>query len=307
MAFTRFDKDVEVISKLSDDPNITDALSSNQLKAKFDQGAATIKKWINDALFVALEDISAATNIGAKLSGYSDVTTVQAALEKLKGLIRQYDDRILTDGSVTTNVLASADPLHDPPIPAAVATDKIQDGAVTHAKLATIDANGENGAVDTDNICNGAITSAKLAQQAISGSAITNNSIEGNKLKANIVTTDKLAVYDDSDPENVIQPAVSAENIQDGAVSALLTGTLTSTGWAESSGQYTQSIFLTGILAGDAPIADVQYSGDYETDSARVEAFAKIYRIETNTGSITAYALEQPTVALPIRLLCIRK
>lgn len=305
MAFKRFDKDVEIISKLSDDPNITDALSSNQLKAKFDQGSKTIRDWINETLFVSLENLTAAANIGAKLSGYNAVSNVQAALDQILTIARQAELHVLTDGSVTTSKLDSGDPTIDeqtgePTRLPAVSTEKIQDGAVTSDKLATW-------AVKAANIEDGAVTSEKIGDNTISGSSITDNSIETSKIQNEAITTDKLAVYNDSDPENVILPAVSGANIQDGAVSALLTGTLTSTGWAESSGQYTQSIFLTGILAGDAPIADVQYSGDYETDSARVEAFAKIYRIETNTGSITAYALEQPTVALPIRLLCIRK
>lgn len=50
MAFTQFTEDMEVISKLSDTPNVDDGLTAAQLKAKFDQAPRAIKTYINNVL-----------------------------------------------------------------------------------------------------------------------------------------------------------------------------------------------------------------------------------------------------------------
>lgn len=344
MAFTRPRIDeLDIISKLGDDPNSDNGLSAADLKAKFDEGAKKLCNWFIKTMLVELEARTSAGNLGASLSDDATVTNVQAALEAVLAIAKDAQSGILIDGSVTTAKLASANPEADPPVLPAVSTAKIQDGAVTHAKLATVDANGENGAVDTDNINDGAITSAKLAPGAISGAVLTENSVVNaalddgddqadpprlpavttSKINNGAVTTQKIADANVTNAKlasvdgNGANGAVSTDKINNGAVNAdkiaanavstILTGTLTSSGWSGSAAPYSQTISVTGILAADNPIVDVTYSGTYATDSARAEAFANIYRIVTANGSITAYAIEKPTVVLPIRLLCIRK
>ena len=81
--------------------------------------------------------------------------------------------------------------------------------------------------------------------------------------------------------------------------------TVTTT-WTGSAAPYTQTITVTGITASDVPIVDFTPSGTYATDKSYEEAFANIYRITTAANSITVYAHEKTTVALPIRLRCIR-
>lgn len=50
MAFTQFAKDMDIISKLSDTPNVDDGLTAAQLKAKFDEGGNAVKDYINNTL-----------------------------------------------------------------------------------------------------------------------------------------------------------------------------------------------------------------------------------------------------------------
>ena len=90
-------------------------------------------------------------------------------------------------------------------------------------------------------------------------------------------------------------------------MSTILNGNLTSTGWNGAEAPYSQSIFLTGMRASDTPFVDVILSGSFATDKKRVEEFGKVYRVVTFDGTITAYAMNKPTVALPLRFFCIRK
>ena len=107
--------------------------------------------------------------------------------------------------------------------------------------------------------------------------------------------------------DNLENGAVTAAKLSSGAVSTILNGNLTSTGWSGAEAPYSQSIFLTGMRASDTPFVDVVLSGSFATDKKRLEDFGQIYRVATYDGTITAYAMSKPTVALPLRFLCIRK
>ena len=107
--------------------------------------------------------------------------------------------------------------------------------------------------------------------------------------------------------DNLENGAVTAAKLSSGAVSTILNGNLTSTGWNGTEAPYSQSIFLTGMRASDTPFVDVVLSGSFATDKKRLEDFGQIYRVATYDGTITAYAMSKPTVALPLRFLCIRK
>ncbi len=50
MAITQFVYDMDIISKLSDSPNVDDGLTATQLKAKFDEAGKVIKDYINMTL-----------------------------------------------------------------------------------------------------------------------------------------------------------------------------------------------------------------------------------------------------------------
>jgi len=86
---------------------------------------------------------------------------------------------------------------------------------------------------------------------------------------------------------------------------AVLTTTLNTT-WQGSEAPYTKTQTVNGLLATDTPIVDVVLSGDFETDEARIEAWAGIYRITTADNAITLYATEKPAVELPIQIKVVR-
>jgi hypothetical protein len=315
MAFSRFDKDLDIIAKLSDDPNTTDGLTSNQLKARFDQGPKTIKDWINAVFLAALEGVSAAANIGAKLTGFPSITTVQGALDQVLTVANQASQASIPDNSIAQSKLAVVD---NTELNGAVGTVNINKQAVTHSKLAVVDSNGENGAVDADNICDGAITAQKLAPGAVSGAALTQNSVANEALDSGdagatpprlpAVSTDKM--QDEAvTTAKIDNGAVTAAKIAANAVSTVYSGTLTVAGWKGTEAPFVQTVTegLGGITLADEPIIDLVATGVYADDIAADDAWAKIYRAVTQTGGIAFVAREKPTVALTFSARCIRK
>ncbi len=101
--------------------------------------------------------------------------------------------------------------------------------------------------------------------------------------------------------------AVTAEKLAAGAVSVTYLAELEASLWQGATAPFTQTVSLAGLLGSDAPLVDVALSGTFSTDRKRLEDFGQLYRVVTADGSLTAYAMGRPTVALPLRILCIRK
>ena len=57
MALTPFNKDIEYIQKLDDEPNDVQGLTSAELKKRFDQAGMDIKAYLNDTLLPNLEGL----------------------------------------------------------------------------------------------------------------------------------------------------------------------------------------------------------------------------------------------------------
>ena len=152
MAFTQFTKDMEIIAKLSDTPNVDDGMTADQLKAKFDEGGKAIKEYINGTLLPECEapitaDRIATGAVTASKLGVSAVTSGK-----------------INDGSVTNPKIADG----------SVTNAKIADGAVTAAKLATKSVPSSrlgDGAVLTEKIAAGAVTTEKFATDAVAPAA----------------------------------------------------------------------------------------------------------------------------------------
>ena len=89
------------------------------------------------------------------------------------------------------------------------------------------------------------------------------------------------------------------------ATTATYTATLNTT-WTGTAAPFTKAQTVTGILATDNPIIDVEMSGTYATDEARAKAWGHIYRAVTTANTVTFYAKEKPTVELPIQLKVVR-
>lgn len=84
MGIQPFDKDVEIIQKLDDEPNDVTGLSPAELKLRFDQAAIWLKEYINNTLIPAISGIlpggtTGADNISAAVDDFPG-TTVQSVL-----------------------------------------------------------------------------------------------------------------------------------------------------------------------------------------------------------------------------------
>ncbi len=104
---------------------------------------------------------------------------------------------------------------------------------------------------------------------------------------------------------SAIAQAWSGE-ISEGAVSEYYTGTIP-TGWS-GSGPYTKVATVAGIRSTDHPIVDLLPSDIYATAQEQIDAWGSIYKVvATADNTLTFYATDEPPVAIPIQVRCIRK
>ena len=83
MAITPFEKDIEIIQKLDDEPNDVQGLTPEELKKRFDQAAIWLKEYINGTLIPAITGdggTGGASNIGAAVDDFPG-ETVQVVLD----------------------------------------------------------------------------------------------------------------------------------------------------------------------------------------------------------------------------------
>lgn len=104
MRIPNLTKDLAVIQKLSDLPNYSDGLTAAELKAKFDEAALEIQKWINEDFIPALT----AANIPFTASEQLNADNVQEAVQVVFDQIAGASSGTIANGSVTKEKLASA-------------------------------------------------------------------------------------------------------------------------------------------------------------------------------------------------------
>lgn len=102
MGFTKSTDDLKIHQKLSDEPNIDDGLSAEELKLKFDKPVTDLQKSFNK-LIDELENAQASKYIGAEpLDEYDDTeNNVQAKLLKIRAEIQNITLGQIPDGSIT--------------------------------------------------------------------------------------------------------------------------------------------------------------------------------------------------------------
>lgn len=109
-----------------------------------------------------------------------------------------------------------------------------------------------------------------------------------------------------------IHPMPSASDVGARALNAAIaheyTVTLTASGWTGDAAPYTQTANVSGILAADSPIADLDVSSASADDySSLSSAWACVGRIQTADGQITATCYGAvPTVDMTVRLMAVR-
>ena len=207
MSLPKFNEDIQIISKLADEPNDVGGLSANEFKAKFDEAGNLIKAFINDTLLPYLESVSGAGDIGiANIPGLNDAATVQTALQELKTQLnntstgsipdRSLPGEKLVTGAVGTNELANA----------SVTFDKIANGAVNDSKIAAEKLSGAsiqakaiqnshlNGKViKAENVEDNSLTGDQIKDLSIPTVKIANGAVQTAKIASGAVTREKLA------------------------------------------------------------------------------------------------------------------
>lgn len=86
-----------------------------------------------------------------------------------------------------------------------------------------------------------------------------------------------------------------------------LTATIGTTWTQGASGEYSQTVNVTGLLATDTPTIDIVLSDTVSTAKSQIEAYSCVSRITTADGAMTVYCYDtEPTVAMNVQLLCVR-
>lgn len=199
MALPTCNEDMNIISKLDDEPNDVGGLSAASLKAKFDLAGNLLKKALND-LVAALGGESAAKCIGFVATEAVNKTNVQEAIENVQAQIADVTQGGIADGAVTTDKLAGG----------AVTTEKIANGAVTDHQIA-------NETIGSPELANNAVAASKIASSAVQERHIFNGAVTESKLAGESVTQAKIATAAVTS-NKIAMRAVTKDKIADGAV-----------------------------------------------------------------------------------------
>ena len=184
MALPTCNEDMNIISKLDDEPNDVGGLSAASLKAKFDLAGNLLKKAIND-LVAALGNNAAAKNIGFAPTTAVNKTNVQDAIENVQSQIADVSQSGIADASVTAAKIADGAVGTAALADAAVTYDKIKDKAVGSAKLADNGVSAKkiaSNAVQERHIFDGSVTQSKLAAESVSSAKLAPNAVTNEKV-----------------------------------------------------------------------------------------------------------------------------
>ena len=219
MALPTCNEDMNIISKLDDEPNDVGGLSAASLKAKFDLAGNLLKKALND-LVAALGNNAAAKNIGFAPTTAVNKTNVQDAIENVQSQIAGISQGGIADASVTAAKIADGAVGTAALADAAVTYDKIKDKAVGSEKLADNGVSAKkiaSNAVQERHIFDGSVTEGKIGYGAVTANKISDGAVTQSKLAAESVSSAKLAPN-----------AVTNEKIGDKALAETLTVTASS-------------------------------------------------------------------------------
>ena len=195
MALPTCNEDMNIISKLDDEPNDVGGLSAASLKAKFDLAGNLLKKALND-LVAALGNNAAAKSIGFTPTTAVNKTNVQDAIENVQSQIADVSQSGIADASVTAAKIEDGAVGTAALADAAVTYDKIKDKAVGSAKLADNGVSAKkiaSNAVQERHIFDGSVTEGKIGYGAVTANKISDGAVTQSKLAAESVSSAKLA------------------------------------------------------------------------------------------------------------------
>lgn len=219
MALPTCNEDMNIISKLDDEPNDVGGLSAASLKAKFDLAGNLLKKALND-LVAALGNNAAAKSIGFTPTTAVNKTNVQDAIENVQSQIADVSQAGIADGSVTAAKIADGAVGTAAIADAAVTYDKIKDKAVGSAKLADNGVSAKkiaSNAVQERHIFDGSVTEGKIGYGAVTANKISDGAVTGDKIASHTIGSSKIGERAIT-TSALCDKAVTSEKIAAGAV-----------------------------------------------------------------------------------------
>ena len=146
-------------------------------------------------------------------------------------------------------------------------------------------------------------TAANNAASAASAAQATADGKEASGTAASAVS----AHNSDGSAHNDIRTlANNAQNTANGkATTATYTATVT-TAWTASGEYFYQDVAVSGILATDNPVIDINAGSDNSANALYSEAICKVIHVTTSANSIRVWATEAVATAFPIQLKVVR-
>lgn len=167
-----------------------------------------------------------------------------------------------------------------------------EQGAKADSAIQGVKVNGTLVNPDTSRIVDIDVTS--IGGATIEQGEKADSAIQGVKLNGILI---------EPDSQKVVDVVISGG----GSSSTTYTAEI-GTNWVTAeTGEYNQTVAVSGILATDNPIVDVVLDSSKDIALQQLEAWNLISKIETSNGSITVICLEEaPTTAVPIQLKVVR-
>lgn len=293
MAFPLLLENLNNISQLSDEPNDvgTDALSSTELKERFDKAGNQIKQYVNETLIPYLESPDAAGDIGiTEIPGLTDAENVQDALVALKEQLDNTATGSIPDRSLTAQKIQAETITANELADSSVTADKIASGTISDDKISLEKLSGtvlKDKTIGTTNIADKAVTATQLADYAVETAKIKDLSVTAGKLAADAIQTAKIK------DGNVTRAKLAA----DAAVLAFENVEIQPSAWQadETYAEYPfrAAVTLSGVTENFVP--DIVLS----PEDALSNVFAPV--ADSYSGGVYLYANESPsgTITVP--------
>lgn len=335
LKFTETELGDKDISSLPDRPGDA-GITAEELKARFDMIPKTLLALGKfNQMIDTLTDIGGAENIGTAPIEGIEGENVQAALISMgtktaeaTAAAEAATQRATAAEAAATAAAESATKKAETAIMAAETATAKADAATAAAETAA--AQGKEAAeaakLATDTVTEVKEYSEQKAQEAkdyVDNAILQSGAVVSVFGRAGAITaeagdyTAEQITYGEMTVAEGIAAATAAaaqakeaaaevkETAETKATASYFTVTLPSTDWTGDSAPYTQTATVEGILATDSPIVDILLTEESET--AELEAWGYIGRIDTAADSITATCFEdKPSVDLNIQIKVVR-
>ena len=329
MAIKGLETDLQIISRLGDNPGLEQGLSATQLRAKFDEAAEIIKEYINNYL---VNEINKLGDVDFLLSDFLDDTLYQQgkaadakavyyAVNKLRELfsstVHQGDYVLDYDGNFAASVSGEAAVRISGGVGVMVGNLfalNVGTGVDVELKGGSVGQNRNDLIVvraQRDAAGNLSFDLASVSGQATTAEAKDPGYTQGDinadgSVREFPLYRVKLAGYDIVAIEPLFTPEKTLEKqIQDIVENSHMvkTAALEAAAWQGDKAPYTQTVNIPGILATDVPHISPVYAEDLESKLAQREAWMMVSDAETADGSITFTCFEdKPATGLFIQI-----